>query len=139
MTSLQMTKATYEARYNEQANAKNARARFGQLPGRGNSKEFWNAVQERMHEEVKAEWEREQQAEQRRNANRQQQAQQRRNANRQAQAQQPSFSQIFSAALNRGYCHQEAETLATKALEMLKSNPAKAYKLFLNRLNLNIA
>lgn len=132
MTSLQMTKTTYEARYNEQANAKNARARFGQLPGRGNSKEFWNAVQERMYEEVKAEWEREQQAEQRRNANRQQQT-------RQAQAQQPSqpsFSQIFSAALNRGYCHQEAETLATKALEMLKNNPAKAYKLFLNRLNI---
>ena len=129
MTNLQITKATYEQRYNEQANSKNARARFGQLPGRGNSKEFWNAVCERMYQEVKAEWEREQQAEQRREENRQQRA-------RQTQTQQPSFSQIFSAALNRGYCHQEAETLATKAVEMLKNNPAKAYKLFLNRLNI---
>ena len=133
MTTLQMTKATYEARYNEQANAKNARARFGQLSGRGNSKEFWNAVNTAMYEEIKAEYEAEQQAEQRRNANRKQAQQQR----RQAQTpQQPSFSQIFNAALNRGYCNQEAETLATKALEMLKTNPTKAYKLFLNRLNI---
>lgn len=136
MTRLQTIKANYEQRYNEKANAKNARARFGEMPGRGNSKEFWNAVQERMYQEAKNEWEREQEAERKREANRKRYQQQQNAKAQTQQPSQPSFSQIFSAALNRGYCHQEAETLATKALEMLKSNPAKAYKLFLNRLNI---
>ena len=125
MTRLQRIKANYEVRYGEKACARHARERFGELPGRGNSKQFWFEVSHRMIQEDRRKWE----ADQRRRNRQNYQA-------KQQQSNHPNFARIFNAARSRGYCFTEAEALAGKATEMLKTNPQRAYKLFLNRINI---
>lgn len=121
MTRLQQIKKNFEIKYKVKATAKHAREFLGfDIPGRGNSKKFWFEVSRRIWKEEQSQW----RADQWR-------AQHTTNA-----PQHPNFANIFNAARARGYSFNEAETLANKATEMLKTNPQRAYKLFLNRLNI---
>lgn len=125
MTRLQQIKKNFEIKYKVKATAKHAREFLGfDIPGRGNSKKFWFEVSHRIWKEEQSEW----------------RANQWRREYNEKQAtnapQHPTFANIFNAARARGYSFNEAETLANKATAMLKSNPQRAYKLFLNRLNI---